>query len=331
MIHTCPTCGDDFRKGKRVMVLDDVGGLSPRLVCLGCATRAVSVVTTARTTIVCGACSKNDATTCDACVNDAAHRAAQLVVKPYSEYLRKLAKGAAMAKGSSPSPDVSAGIALGLVQAADILDGNRAMPLPAAPEPPKPKSNGRLLEPPGDFFDPTEPPSDHVHTVSPSGRPIVAKLGKAERALLGVVAARTKPIDRRQLAVLTGYPYKKSAFKNAIGALRTLGYVQGPRDSITVTTSGKAAAPNAQHAPRSGPELLEHWRHKINMGSAVKMLEALVQLLPREPTREQLAEALEVEPDTSSFKNSLGRLRTLQLVSKDGFALAPEMAHGWPS
>jgi predicted amidophosphoribosyltransferase len=93
-VSLCPACGAAFRKGKRRPVLFETGELLQRLVCLDCARLALSIVPKRRA-LLCKQCPPGDTregVVCARCSNDAAHRAAALVLGPFAERLRNLAK-----------------------------------------------------------------------------------------------------------------------------------------------------------------------------------------------------------------------------------------------
>jgi hypothetical protein len=142
-------------------------------------------------------------------------------------------------------------------------------------------------------------------------------LGKAERSILSVLAqfdSRTQT----QVALLTGYSANGGGFRNALGALRSTGYVEGGRDDLRITDAGHQAVREVlggvQPLP-TGEELLQHWLAHPQLGKAERLiLETLWGAYPRSMTQEEAAEATGYEATGGGFRNALGRLRTLQLI-----------------
>lgn len=86
-----PSCGRDFRKGKRAHVALR-GKLRERLVCLTCAKKTIRVaLTNAPEPCVC--CPSSDlrpASMCDRCTNEAIHAAVAKALEPYWRAIRNL-------------------------------------------------------------------------------------------------------------------------------------------------------------------------------------------------------------------------------------------------
>lgn len=143
-------------------------------------------------------------------------------------------------------------------------------------------------------------------------------LPRAERAILRAAAQlHPKPASRAQLAILSGYSIKSSSFQNALGALRSGGFLDGSGDSNRVTGQGMLAAGDFDPMP-SGDALIARWSEQLP-----KAERALLQVFAQhgEVSKEQLADESGYSITSSSFQNALGRLRTLELV--DGLRLNP--------
>jgi hypothetical protein len=358
------------------MVLDQAGQLVARLVCLECFKRTVAIVVPAIDAVQCTVCAQRPASTCAPCVNDAAHAAAKLVVKPFAEHFRKQAKAYELAGDEPHETDkakarqLRAGRVIGLLQAAEWLE---AISVTQVPKPDLPKKNGK----PGPFEPMSaaeafgDPRGDYVDEHLVDGRELLARVPKtgpigdfyaataaiareqgqgvelrpvrpplelkSARVLLALIADRQtlhqSALSRRELAIRAKYTIKGSNMRNGLGALRSAGYIAGPNDQPTITDAGAAIAREAGGVAPSrtaGAELVAEWKAKVK-GLPARMLDALVSMLPAEPSRQQLAAELGVDPDGSSYRNAIGRLRSLQLVSKTGQQLARELAQGWQS
>ncbi len=140
-----------------------------------------------------------------------------------------------------------------------------------------------------------------------------SELGRCERALLTVLAQRNgSGTSRGQLAVLSGYSQTSSGFANALGRLRTLGYVNG----MTITNDGRGAVGEIEPLP-VGRELASHWIGQLPRAEAT-MLQALL-AHPDGLDKDDLSRVTGYSATSSGFANAVGKLRTLELASK-----------GWP-
>jgi hypothetical protein len=136
-------------------------------------------------------------------------------------------------------------------------------------------------------------------------------LSRAARAILGVLSQRGYATDS-QAAILSGYSITSSSFSNALSELRTEGYMTGDRSRLTITDSGRAAAPDMPPLPSDGRELLRYWQGKLGACER-SMLGELFER--REMSREALSETTGYSITSSSFSNGLSKLRTLELVT----------------
>lgn len=181
---------------------------------------------------------------------------------------------------------------------------------------------------------------------SPSG-----SLGKAERLILAALAAYPT-LTREQLAFLADYHPRTAGFTNTIGALRTAGRIT-PGYPASITDEGAAALREAGLGPMWAPPLdewldrlmrserhllpllgpihpdeRESWRFDAwfaRQGKAERaILTPLLEAWPASVDREDLAAAAGYHPRTAGFTNTLGSLRSRELVSD--FALHPDFA-----
>jgi hypothetical protein len=140
------------------------------------------------------------------------------------------------------------------------------------------------------------------------------RLGRADGALLAVLAQFPEGRSRHQLAVLSGYSAKSSTFRNALGRLRTLGLASsGSVVPIRATEAGLEAARDVDPLP-TGRALYEHWRAQLPQAGRA-LLEALYEAWPDGLPRVELAERSGYSIDSSTFRNALGRLRTFELAT----------------
>jgi uncharacterized protein len=145
--------------------------------------------------------------------------------------------------------------------------------------------------------------------VDDDGRP----LAKAERSILSVLMqypSRTK----KQVALLTGYAMGGGGFNNALGSLRSRGYIEG-RDDLSATDAGRDAIGDAWEPLPMGAALLDHWLGQLSKAERL-ILQALAAAYPDPMSKEDLGAATGYEPTGGGFNNALGRLRTLELVER---------------
>lgn len=179
------------------------------------------------------------------------------------------------------------------------------------------------------------PPSKSFEVVVPTERAVLAgrrlkaaveagPLEERVRKLLTVLAQHG-PCDLQKLAILSGYARTGGSFKNGIGRCRSEGFVTpGPLPALT--TKGTDALGPVPDLPRSPLALREYWYLQLESRSR-RVLEAAVSAHPRALEPAELAVRAGYPDHTGgSFKNALGALRSLGLVSKGRpVKVAPEL------
>jgi hypothetical protein len=162
------------------------------------------------------------------------------------------------------------------------------------------------------------------------------ELGKPHRLILGALAQHGD-LDKRALAVITGYAHGGGAFGNAVGRLRSLGLVE-PGWPMRLTPAGMHAVNRIGYeALPTGRGLLDWWMEQPQLGAAHR---EILRVLgdSRGPLDKFAIAARSMSPSTGgpyepgggAFGNALGRLRTLGLIVKSGttFTLAEELRDG---
>lgn len=147
------------------------------------------------------------------------------------------------------------------------------------------------------------------------------KLGKAELALLGVLAQFPYGLTKVRLSLLSGYSATSSSFANALGKLRSAGLVARGADPIIATSLGlhwENLPP-----PLSRAEQLAAIRSRLDKAQTA-FFDAIEAAHPTVLTKEELSVQTGYSVTSSSFANALGRLRSLDLV--EGLALHPDLA-----
>ena len=155
-------------------------------------------------------------------------------------------------------------------------------------------------------------------------------LSKAQRAILTVLAQFPDGRTVTQIAMLTGYSSKGGGFRNSLGALRTAALIERG-DPVRPTADGIAALGDGWEPLPEGPALLDHWVSQLGKAEGL-ILQAVVSVYPGTLTTSEAAEMTGYSPAGGGFRNALGRLRTLQLISGSGDlraneTLASEVSH----
>jgi hypothetical protein len=150
-------------------------------------------------------------------------------------------------------------------------------------------------------------------------------LKKAERSILSVLAQFSDGRSKRQLAMLSGYAIA-GGFNNAIGSLRSLGYINKAGEPILILPDGLAAIAGNYEPLPSGRALFDFWLGKLNKAERL-ILSKLIESWPNPLSKEVLAEQTGYAI-AGGFNNALGRLRTLQLITRGTEIYADEtLAH----
>lgn len=139
------------------------------------------------------------------------------------------------------------------------------------------------------------------------------KLGKCEREILRVLAQYPAGRSKVQIAIMGGFSVKGGHFLNSIGKLRSQGLIEGGNDSMRITDGGIAAAGGVDPLP-TGDALAEHWYSQLGRTEAA-ILKALIDEYPAGLTKLEIADRAGYQASGGHFINSLGKLRTLQLIN----------------
>lgn len=139
------------------------------------------------------------------------------------------------------------------------------------------------------------------------------KLGRTERAILGVLAQFPQGRTKSQISILSGYSIKSSGFANALSKLRTTGLISpAGSDPILITEDGVEHAGEVQPI-LTGRELLGHWVTRLGKAERA-FLEQLYEVYPGMLTKQDLSDRTGYSTTSSGFANALSKLRTLELI-----------------
>ena len=190
------------------------------------------------------------------------------------------------------------------------LPAPAARPAPAPDSPPERRLSGDRLKIPSDIE--TSSSGDAAgHSSSLTGRQqaILDSLAK-----LDSMSRNRGPATRTNVAVFAAVSSRSSAFRNNLGRLRSLGFIEYPsKGFVELTEDGRALA-RWPSAPISAAELREQWLGQVTEQQA-RILRVLFSAHPNKWTdREDLAREAGVSPLSSAFRNNLGRLRSFGLI-----------------
>lgn len=136
-------------------------------------------------------------------------------------------------------------------------------------------------------------------------------LGKAERKVLTVLATYGER-THVQVAMLTTYSSTSGGFRNTLGKLRSAGLIEGGKDGMHITTAGSLAL-GAYEALPTGKGLIDHWMTQLSQSQRA-ILNTLLDAYPEPLTHDQVASETGYQATSGGFRNSLGKLRTLELI-----------------
>jgi uncharacterized protein len=164
-------------------------------------------------------------------------------------------------------------------------------------------------------------PSMRVSRPASSGTPGTGEgLSRAaERKVLAALSQYPEGRSVRQVAILTAYAKNGGGFRNALGALRKLGYIDGGADRLVITPAGRAAIGDVEPLP-TGQALLRHWLQQLDRKAEREILTVLAEAYPDALTSDAIAERTETgyEAGGGGFRNALGKLRALELIEGRG-------------
>lgn len=146
---------------------------------------------------------------------------------------------------------------------------------------------------------------------------------KAERTILSVLVQHPDGLSRPRLAFFSDYSVKSSSLSNALGALRSAGYVTKGGEPIRATAEGVEALGPVDPLP-SGPELYRLLQGKLAKAER-EILDVAVAHWPN-PISKEIIEAdtpSRYSTTSSSVSNALGRLRTLSVL--DGWVVSDDL------
>jgi len=162
---------------------------------------------------------------------------------------------------------------------------------------------------------PAEPGARPAPTPAPTAAAPDGRLPKAQRAILSVLAQHGHRTTT-QVALLTGYSHKSGGFRNSLSSLRSAELIEG-RGDIDITPEGLRVLGHYEPLP-TGPALIEWWKREQLGKAESAILDVLVEHWPAAVAVDFIAEATGYSATSGGFRNSLSRLRSLQLAAGRG-------------
>ncbi len=178
--------------------------------------------------------------------------------------------------------------------------------------PARPASATPWIRPPAPEPSPTRKPAERPSGLSNGNPAFGRELPKVNRAFLTVMAQHRRPLTRNQVAIFAGYSSKSGHVDNTLGALRSAGYATGGRDGIEITAAGLAALGEWEPLP-TGKDLRDYWCRELDKAQSA-MFAVLCQVYPDSMTRDQVAEAAGYSKASGHVDNTLGALRSRDLI-----------------
>lgn len=154
-------------------------------------------------------------------------------------------------------------------------------------------------------------------------------LSKAERLILTALIHYPQGRSKVQVALLAGYAHSGGSFSNAIGALRSGGFIEGGNELLRITPAGSAAIGPVDPLP-TGIDLLRKWQRDLGKAER-EILDVLFEVFPKALTKHDIAAGTpsRYEANGGSFNNAIGKLRTLELIKgRREMVLSEELVGG---
>ena len=157
------------------------------------------------------------------------------------------------------------------------------------------------------------------------GRDTVANpsLGNSGKRRILVALVQHGAMSRSKLSILTGISATGGTMRTYLGELKTLGYLEGGRDSLSATNVGVGAVGDYEPLP-AGQALIDYWRDRLGKSGKRRIFDALVSAYPLALSRAELASRTGIDQSGGTFRTYVGELKTLRLITGRGELSASE-------
>jgi len=167
------------------------------------------------------------------------------------------------------------------------------------------------------------PRVEHPRAEKPKAESSIPGLSPVEKKILCTLAAGGA-MDRKKLALWSGYSHTSGSFGQALADLREAGDIVGSSKELSITSEGRTkVAGHVEKLPK-GEALLEWWIAKRPSGDGL-VLRALARGGPM--SREDIAAAIDRSNTSGSYGQTLADLRALGLIdgTSKAYDLSPEL------
>jgi Mn-dependent DtxR family transcriptional regulator len=133
-------------------------------------------------------------------------------------------------------------------------------------------------------------------------------------------------LHKTQVAVLAGVSPNSGSFANNLGRLRSLGLIDYPQSGTVAFTEAGQRRARSVTTPPTLSDLHQVWL-EIVTGPQARILREVMSTYPQAIAKEDLAKCIAVSPESGSYANNLGRLRTLGVIEypKRGYVRAKDV------
>ena len=138
-------------------------------------------------------------------------------------------------------------------------------------------------------------------------------VGGLSRSILIALAQNPDGLSAKQIGIRVGKSFKGGYFRNTLGALRTMRHAAGGNDRVTITEDGLQALGSFEPLP-TGPELRQYWLRELG-GLHAEILRVVSDNYPGSVSANDVGDVLGKEAGGGYFRNVLGRLRSLELIT----------------
>jgi hypothetical protein len=171
---------------------------------------------------------------------------------------------------------------------------------------------------------PVTPKAVKVQVVKPKAHEEGARegdldLNKTQRAVLSVLAIHGRPMDLKEICILSGYRVTSGGLAQAVADLFKVNYITRANKMLEITDSGRQAIPTPDQLP-TGADLVEYWKKHLK-GAHANILQVLYDKQGAIISFEELCDSTGYRPTSGGLAQALADLKKLRLIT------VPERKH----
>jgi regulator of replication initiation timing len=137
------------------------------------------------------------------------------------------------------------------------------------------------------------------------------------RLLKAIAMFYPEKISRSKASLLADIPQAYSTFKDGLSKLKTSGFIGVMGNDLVCTELGRSAAGEVEILPTDSESLIKVWMGHLRPAYQ-KIFQAALDAYPSSISRQELSIKSGVAMEKSTFKDGLGKLKTLGLISVSG-------------